>query len=71
MTTPAGRLHRRAAEAGAALGAAGVTLNVLDGSRTAACLARALDPAGTTRLPAWPALLATTPTSPSPSPTHR
>ena len=47
----AGRLHRRAAEAGAALGAAGVTLNVLDGSRTAACLARALDPAGTTRLP--------------------
>ena len=47
----AGRLHRRAAEAGAALGAAGVTLNVLDGPETAACLARALDPAGTTRLP--------------------
>jgi hypothetical protein len=47
----AGRLHRRAAEAGAALGAAGVTLNILDGPETAACLARALDPAGTTRLP--------------------
>ena len=47
----AGRLHRRAAEAGAALGAAGVTLNVLDGPETAECLARALDPAGTTRLP--------------------
>jgi hypothetical protein len=47
----AGRLHRRAAEAGAALGAAGVILNVLDGSETAACLARALDPAGTTPLP--------------------
>jgi hypothetical protein len=46
----AGRLHRRAAEAGAALGAAGVTLNVLDGPETAACMARALDPAGTTRL---------------------
>ena len=47
----AGRLHRRAAEAGAALGAAGVILNVLDGPETAACLARALDPASTTRLP--------------------
>jgi hypothetical protein len=46
----AGRLHRRAAEAGAALGAAGVTLNVLDGPETAECLARALDPASTTRL---------------------
>jgi hypothetical protein len=46
-----GRLHRRAAEAVAALGAAGVTLNILDGPETAACLARALDPAGTTRLP--------------------
>jgi hypothetical protein len=47
----AGRLHRRAAEAGAALGAAGVTLNVLDGPQTAECLARALDPAGTARHP--------------------
>jgi PrgI family protein len=47
----AGRLHRRAAEAGTALGAAGVTLTVLDGPETAACLARALDPAGTARLP--------------------
>jgi hypothetical protein len=47
----AGRLHRRAAEAGAALGAAGVTLGVLDGPEVAVCLARALDPAGTTRLP--------------------
>ena len=36
---------------GAALGAAGVILNVLDGSQTAACLARALAPAGTPRLP--------------------
>ncbi|HEY1829820.1 MAG TPA: PrgI family protein [Acidimicrobiales bacterium] len=47
----AGRLHRRAIEAGAALAAAGVTLTVLDGPQTAACLARALDPAGTTRHP--------------------
>lgn len=46
-----GRLHRRAAEAGAALAAAGVTLVALDGPGVAACLARALDPAGTTRLP--------------------
>ncbi len=42
----AGRLHRRAAEAAAALGAAGVTLAVLDGPAAAGCLARALDPAG-------------------------
>jgi len=48
---PAGRLHRRAAEAATALAAAGVTLTVLDGPATSACLARALDPAGTTRLP--------------------
>ena len=48
---PAGRLHRRAGEAATALAAAGVTLTVLDGPATSACLARALDPAGTTRLP--------------------
>ena len=41
----AGRLHRRAAEATAALGAAGVALTVLDGPAAAACLTRALDPA--------------------------
>ena len=35
-----GRLHRRAAEAAAALGAAGVTLVVLDGPAAATCLAR-------------------------------
>jgi len=38
-----GRLHRRAAEAAAALGAAGVSLVVLDGPAAATCLARALD----------------------------
>lgn len=48
---PAGRLHRRAAEAATALAAAGVTLTVLDGPAASACLARALDPAGTSRLP--------------------
>jgi hypothetical protein len=47
----AGRLHRRASEAATALAAAGVTLTVLDGPATSACLARALDPAGTTRFP--------------------
>ena len=41
----AGRLQRRAAEATAALGAAGVALTVLDGPAAAACLTRALDPA--------------------------
>jgi hypothetical protein len=45
----AGRLHRRAAEATAALAAAGVTLAVLDGPAAAACLARALDPAAPPR----------------------
>ena len=48
-TDAAGRLHRRAAEAAAALGAAGVTLAVLDGPAAADCLARALDPAGPPR----------------------
>ena len=43
------RLHRRAAEAASALGAAGVTLAVLDGPAAATCLARALDPAGELR----------------------
>lgn len=43
------RLLRRASEAGRALGAAGVTLSVLDGPAAAACLARALDPAGDRR----------------------
>jgi len=43
------RLHRRAAEAVSALGAAGVTLVVLDGPAAATCLARALDPAGELR----------------------
>jgi hypothetical protein len=38
-----GRLHRRAAEAAAALGAAGVSLVVLDGPAAASCLSRALD----------------------------
>ena len=45
----AGRLQRRAAEATAALGAAGVTLTVLDGPAAAACLTRALDPATPSR----------------------
>jgi hypothetical protein len=43
------RLHRRAAEAASALGAAGVTLVALDGPAAATCLARALDPAGEPR----------------------
>jgi hypothetical protein len=43
------RLQRRAAEATAALGAAGVTLVALDGPGAATCLARALDPAGELR----------------------
>jgi hypothetical protein len=38
------RLRRRAEEATAALGAAGVTLEVLGGPEARACLARALDP---------------------------
>lgn len=46
----AGRLHRRAAEATAALGGAGVTLTVLDGRAAADCLSRALDPTAPTRL---------------------
>ena len=51
-TTGAGataRLHRRAAEAASALGAAGVTLAALDGPAAATCLASALDPAGELR----------------------
>jgi len=40
------RLLRRASEAGRALGAAGVTLAVLDGPEAATCLARSLDPDG-------------------------
>jgi hypothetical protein len=47
---PAGRLHRRASEAATALAAAGVTLTVSDGAVAGACLARALDPGGTTRI---------------------
>ena len=43
------RLHRRAAEAASALGAAGVTLAALDGPAAATCLASALDPAGELR----------------------
>ncbi|MGH9090495.1 MAG: PrgI family protein [Acidimicrobiales bacterium] len=43
------RLHRRAAAAATALGAAGVSLVVLDGAAAARCLARALDPAGELR----------------------
>jgi len=43
------RLHRRAAEATRALGAAGVTLVALGGPDAATCLARALDPAGELR----------------------
>jgi len=45
----AARLHRRAAEAAAALAAAGVTLSVLDATAAATCVARALDPAGDLR----------------------
>lgn len=48
-TDAAGRLHRRAAEATATLGGAGVTLSVLDGRAAAACLTRALDPSTPTR----------------------
>ena len=44
-----GRLQRRAAEATAALGAAGVALTVLDGPAAATCLTRALDPATPSR----------------------
>ena len=71
-----GRLHRRAAEAATALAAAGVTLVVLDGPAAAACLARALDPAGALTTPrcAPPgstAPLSTAPTSRSPSPARK
>ncbi|MGH9075733.1 MAG: PrgI family protein [Acidimicrobiales bacterium] len=45
----ASRLHRRAAEATAALGGAGVTLTALEGPQASTCLARALDPAGERR----------------------
>jgi len=45
-----GRLHRRASEAAAALGAAGVSLVVLDGPAAAKCLARALDLVGGVRV---------------------
>jgi len=40
------QLRRRASEAGRALGAAGVTLTVLDGPAATTCLASAFDPAG-------------------------
>ncbi|MGH9091946.1 MAG: PrgI family protein [Acidimicrobiales bacterium] len=43
------RLSRRAADAGAALGSAGVTLRVLAGPEVAACLSAALDPFDTLR----------------------
>lgn len=43
------RLVRRAHEATVALGAAGVTLVVLDGPAALSCVARALDPAGPVR----------------------
>jgi PrgI family protein len=54
MRQPAGtdaatRLVRRAHEATVALGAAGVTLVVLDGPAALSCVARALDPAGPVR----------------------
>ncbi len=45
----AGRLLRRAAEAVSALGAAGVSLCVLDGAAASGVLARSLDPAGPPR----------------------
>jgi hypothetical protein len=45
----AGRLLRRAAEAVTALGAAGVSLSVLDGVAASGVLARSLDPAGPPR----------------------
>ena len=45
----AGRLHRRAASAAAALAGAGVTLVALDGGGAAECLGRALDPAAPLR----------------------
>jgi hypothetical protein len=45
-TDAAARLHRRAAAAVPALGAAGVALAVLDGPAAASCLARALGSAG-------------------------
>ncbi len=47
----AGRLHRRAREATASLGGAGVALSVLDGPEASRCLAQALDPAGPARAP--------------------
>jgi hypothetical protein len=56
----AARLHRRAAEATAALAAAGVTISVLDATAAAACLARALDPAGDLRPGAWGAVVSGT-----------
>ena len=45
----AGRLMRRAAEAVTSLGAAGVSLSVLDGVAASGVLARSLDPAGPPR----------------------
>ena len=45
----AGRLQRRAVEAVAALGAAGVSLSVLDGAGAASVIGRSLDPAGPPR----------------------
>jgi hypothetical protein len=50
----AGRLLRRAAEAVTALGAAGVSLSVLDGAAAASVLGRCLDPAAPPRPAAFP-----------------
>ena len=55
------RLRRRADEAVAALGAAGVTLSVLDGQAATACLGRAVDPASPPRPPGATAPGATAP----------
>ena len=49
-----GRLLRRAAEAVTALGAAGVSLSVLDGATAASVLGRSLDPAGPPRPGGFP-----------------
>jgi hypothetical protein len=69
-TDAAGRLRRRAADASAALLAAGVTLHVLDGPGAGALLASCLDPAAPPNPAAagWagaddPVTLATTPTA--------
>jgi hypothetical protein len=70
----AGRLRRRAADASAALAAAGVTLHVLDGPSVGALLASCLDPAAQPHPGAacWassddPVTLAATPATPRPA----